>query len=82
MERVNYSRERQPSRPHELDEVAGRQAREFKRSIHHADTEEGPLIAIADFGFGINEQLLYQDNPQSEIRNSTGGRLAAPGVTV
>jgi len=40
------------------------------------------LIAIADFGFGINEQLLYQDNPQSEIRNSTGGRLAAPGVTV
>src|SRR5437667_6175587 len=52
-----------------------REARIEKNSstlIHHGVPFDCGL-AIADFGFGTNEHVLYQDNPQSAIRRGLRG---------
>src|SRR5439155_3218968 len=61
-----------------------REARIEKNSstlIHHGVPFDCGL-AIADFGFGTNEHVLYQDNPQSAIRNpkSNGVSVVKLGV--
>ena len=61
-----------------------REARIEKNSstlIHHGVPFDCGL-AIADFGFGTNEHVLYQDNPKSEIRNpqSNGVSVVKLGV--
>src|SRR6266705_6391243 len=52
-----------------------REARIEKNSstlIHHGVPFDCGL-AIADFGFGTNEHVLYQDNPKSAIQRGLRG---------
>jgi len=61
------------SNNHEYDEL--REARIEKNSstlIHHGVPFDCGL-AIADFGFGTNEHVLYQDNPKSAIQRGLRG---------
>src|SRR5206468_11107074 len=59
-----------------------REARIEKNSstlIHHGVPFDCGL-AIADFGFGTNEHVLYQDTPKSAIqRGLRGVKLGVPG---